>query len=244
VRTGVLRAQAEALNEEFFVRMKEKRPWVIAKAAHSLDGRIATVTGESQWISGPEALEEVHRMRSRCDAVMIGVQTALADDPDLRCRLKGYKGKQPLRVVVDSKLRTPVNARMFRSKAPVLVAATRAAAGARRKRLEAAGAEILLCRADQGRVSLKDLLHRLSERNVQRVLMEGGGEILYSGLRARVIDEWKSFVAPVLIGGEKAKGAVSGRGFETLARVPQLRDTKLKRVGKDWLIEGRVQYPG
>src|SRR5712671_6249478 len=187
VRTGVLRAACDAANEMWFKFIGRKLPWVVLKAAVTLDGKLAAPSGDSRWVSGPRARALVHELRDELDAVLVGVGTALADDPRLTARGPGLR--DPVRVVVDSLARLPPAARLLRqrSSARTLIACTLRAPAARVAALERAGAEIVRCRADRaGRVDLKDLLKRLAGRGLTSVLVEGGAAI-HGGFLARAL---------------------------------------------------------
>ena len=241
VTTGVLAEEAGAVSAWFRHFIVQRRPFVILKLAASLDGRIATASGESRWISGPEARRFVHELRNRVDAVMVGSGTALADDPALTCRLRG--GRDPLRVVVDGHLRLSPRARMLRqrSKAGTLIATTRPASPARARRLAQAGAEIVTVASAHGQVSLAALLRALAKRGVVSVLVEGGGELAAAALRARLVDRLLVVTAPILLGGD-GRPMLGGLRLGRLAAAPRLVDERVTRLGPDLLREGPVAY--
>jgi diaminohydroxyphosphoribosylaminopyrimidine deaminase/5-amino-6-(5-phosphoribosylamino)uracil reductase len=246
VDVGILREACDRANEQWFKFITRKLPWVMLKAAVTLDGKLATASGDSRWITGTAARRAVHQLRDRLDAVLIGVETAIADDPRLTTRLPSRGRRErtprdPVRVVVDSTARLPPDARMLRqrSPAPTLVACTVRAPPARIRALERAGAEIVLCRSDeQGRVQLKDLLRRLAGRGLTSVLVEGGAHIHGSFLRANLWDELALFVAPKLAG----EGALSWAGFpaaRTLDEALPVRLEGVERIGPDLLVTAR-----
>ncbi|MBI3317700.1 MAG: bifunctional diaminohydroxyphosphoribosylaminopyrimidine deaminase/5-amino-6-(5-phosphoribosylamino)uracil reductase RibD [Candidatus Omnitrophica bacterium] len=241
IRTGVLEKEARALNRVFVTRMRLKRPFVTVKVAQSLDGKIATAAGESRWISGPEAREWVHRFRDRVDAVLVGVGTVLKDDPLLTVRLKGKK-KEPVRVVLDARLRTPPSAELFSSKAPLLIATTLPPSSKAAKRLARAGAEILRLPGSGGRVSLKALLSALTKREVSHLLVEGGGNVIASFFEARAVDELYWIIAPKIIGGRDAPTSVEGRGRGPLSGAVPLRNLTITSLGKDLLLRADVHW--
>jgi diaminohydroxyphosphoribosylaminopyrimidine deaminase/5-amino-6-(5-phosphoribosylamino)uracil reductase len=238
VEVGLRQAEAERLNRFYLKHMRTGRPFVTAKFAASLDGRIATRTGESRWISSPAAREMAHRLRHRHDAVLVGITTVLRDDPALTVRLDGAP-RQPLRVVVDSSLRTPTSARLF---APgggtVLIATTSAASRANATALEAAGAEVLVLPARNGRVDLGALLGILGERKIISVLAEGGAEVLGSLRDSGSIDSVVAVLAPRLIGGGGAPAAIGGEGAASLADAVDLVDFEVEQVGGDLIVTG------
>ncbi len=250
VEVGVLRDACDAANEMWFKFITRKLPWVMLKAAVTLDGKMATRTGDSRWVSGRESRMLVHILRDEMDAVLVGVGTALADDPRLTSRLPSTRGhsvtrgvppRDPVRVVVDSTARLPPTARMLRQRsgAPTLVACTLRATAGRVKALQRAGAEIVRCRSDRaGRVDLKDLLRRLAGRGLTSVLVEGGARIHGGFLSQRLWDELYLFIAPKVSG----EGALSWAGFEGPGRMdqaPGVRIVDSTRVGDDLLVTAR-----
>ena len=240
VTIGERAEEALRLIEAFAKRMTTGLPFVTAKFAASLDGRIATSTGDSQWITGQEAHRQAHRLRGEHDAVMVGIGTALADDPLLTARdLAEPPAQQPLRVVVDSRGRLPKDARMLGAPGPTLVAV--AQIGPRRRRaLENAGAEVAVVPDAEKRVNVTALLHLLGEREVSSILVEGGATLLGALFDQRVVDRVVAFIAPVVIGGTRAPGAVGGNGAATLADALRLRDVEFQQVGEDMMATG---YP-
>jgi diaminohydroxyphosphoribosylaminopyrimidine deaminase/5-amino-6-(5-phosphoribosylamino)uracil reductase len=240
VEVGLRGPEAQRLNRFYLTHMRSGLPFVTVKFAASLDGRIATRAGESQWISTPSSRELAQRLRERHDAVLVGVGTVLRDDPALTVRLEDAR-RQPLRVVVDSTLRTPASARLFEVPGgAVLVATTAAASPERRAELEAAGAEVLVVAARGGRVDLEALLGALGERKVISVLAEGGAEVIGSLRDTRLIDGVVAILAPRLIGGRAAPGAVGGEGAASLADTLDLSEVAVERCGSDLIVTG---YP-
>jgi diaminohydroxyphosphoribosylaminopyrimidine deaminase/5-amino-6-(5-phosphoribosylamino)uracil reductase len=239
--------EAEAcreLNAPFLTHALTGRPLVTLKMAASLDGRVATVTGETRWISGPEARALVHRLRADSDAVMVGIGTALADDPDLTARDVPGAVRQPRRVVVDSRARLPPGSALARRAREVPLTVV-TAPGAPSDALVATGAEVVRVPAIASGVDLGAALDALGALGVQSVLVEGGPGLAAGLLAARAVDRVAWFVAPVLIGGEGAPGAVAGGGTGPLASAPRLRGHEIARVGDDVLITGRLRdLPG
>jgi len=241
VTTGVLRHEAGAVSAWFRHAVVARRPYVVLKLAASLDGRIATTTGESRWVSGPAARRFVHDLRDRVDAVMVGAGTVMADDPQLTCRRTG--GRDPLRVVVDGRLRISPRARVLRvrSGASTLVVTTTAVPRARRAAIERAGAEVLALPGRGGRFALTGLLEALWHRGVVSVLVEGGADLAAAALREEVVDRFALILAPKLIGGD-GKALLGSLGLRQLAKAPQFGGDHLVRLGPDLLWEGAVQY--
>jgi diaminohydroxyphosphoribosylaminopyrimidine deaminase / 5-amino-6-(5-phosphoribosylamino)uracil reductase len=207
----------------------------------TLDGKIAASDRNARWITSEEARREAHRLRSENDAVMVGIGTVLADDPLLSVRLDPPWPREPLRVVVDSRARLPLGARLIGAGAPsrVVVAVADEAPAERVCQLEALGVTVLSCKSRDGRVDLADLCSRLLARDVTGVLLEGGSELNWAFIEAGLVDRVAIFVAPLLIGGVVAPTAVGGRGFR-LPDALRLRSLAARPVGPDWLLEGDV----
>ncbi|HEY8416959.1 MAG TPA: bifunctional diaminohydroxyphosphoribosylaminopyrimidine deaminase/5-amino-6-(5-phosphoribosylamino)uracil reductase RibD [Limnochordales bacterium] len=244
VTVGVRAEEARRLNEVFLKYAATGRPFVLLKAAISLDGRIATRTGASRWITGPEARAVVHRLRAAYPAIMVGIGTALADDPELTARTDPPAARQPLRVVVDSRARLPLDARMLRAPGRTLVATTGAAPGARLAELERAGAEVVRLPHQAGRVDLEALLEELGRRGISGVLLEGGATLNGAMLEQRLVDKVMFFIAPTLIGGRDAPGAIGGIGAAELSDAPRLVDVHWEACGADLCITGYLPAPG
>ncbi|HKY72531.1 MAG TPA: bifunctional diaminohydroxyphosphoribosylaminopyrimidine deaminase/5-amino-6-(5-phosphoribosylamino)uracil reductase RibD [Nitrospira sp.] len=244
VTVGVARREAEALNRVYSHWVKTKRPYVILKAGMTLDGQIATSSGEAKWITNQPSRREAHRLRSEVDAVLVGVGTVLSDDPSLTARvgaqLKRLAEKQPLRVVVDSRLRTPLTAKVLRTLdgAGTLIATTDLAPTARRIALQRRGVEVITLPRLQGRVSLPALLRELGKRGIASLLVEGGAEINAAMLRGRLVHQVRLYVAPVFLGGIDAKGMIGGRSPLRLAAALKLKDVRTRSLGGDLVVEG------
>ena len=214
-------------------------PFVIAKFATSLDGKIATHTGDSRWITGEEARGYVHRIRSESDAVMAGINTVLADDPQLTARDEGGKplDRQPLRVIVDSRGRLPLGAKLLTEPGQTLIAVANADETAYHN-LKQAGADVERIPAEDGSVDLPALMKVLGEREITSVLVEGGGILLGALFDLGLIDKVVAFVAPTIIGGKSAPSPVAGTGAAKMADVTRLSRVKIERFGEDVAIIG------
>ncbi|HWQ60861.1 MAG TPA: bifunctional diaminohydroxyphosphoribosylaminopyrimidine deaminase/5-amino-6-(5-phosphoribosylamino)uracil reductase RibD [Negativicutes bacterium] len=247
---GVLAAEAARQNEAFIKWVSTGMPFGIMKTAMTLDGKIATRSGLSKWITGPAARERVHRLRDACDAILVGVGTVLADDPELTARLPEGGGKSPLRIVADSTARTPLTAKVASDGlAPTIVAATEAAPAGRVAALQAAGVEVLILPQSATGVDLRALWRVLGERKLTSVLVEGGAAVNAAALAANVIDKVYAFVAPKVFGGRMAPGPVGGEGADAVAAAVTFEDMSAEPVGGDILItayaaarEGRDVY--
>ncbi len=244
VEVGVCGAEARALNAAFFTWVTRGRPLGILKAGMSLDGKIATRTGESRWITGEAARHRAHAMRAEVDAILVGAETALRDDPSLTARVV-VAARQPLRVVVDSRARLPLRHQLARTarQFPTLVATTALAPADRVAALKDAGAEVLTVEGPGPRVDLKALAEALAKRDVTSLLIEGGGTLHAAALETGIVDRVALFVAPLLLGGKDAVPVLGGLGAAFLAEAWRLTDVAVERVGDDWLITGTVVRP-
>jgi diaminohydroxyphosphoribosylaminopyrimidine deaminase / 5-amino-6-(5-phosphoribosylamino)uracil reductase len=233
---------ARLLNQAFRKRARTDRPLVTYKAAMSLDGRVASPTGDSRWISSVESRELVHRWRAECDAVAVGIGTALADDPLLTARIEGA-GKQPTRVVFDSQARLSLDSALVSSidEAPLIVVCAPEAASARRDALERAGAEVLVAPGRSPRARLEAALDELGRRAIQDLLVEGGPTLAGSLFDAGEIDEVRLFVAPVLVGAAQARAVLEGEGVARIAEGVRPLATSFDRVGEDLLVRARLR---
>jgi diaminohydroxyphosphoribosylaminopyrimidine deaminase/5-amino-6-(5-phosphoribosylamino)uracil reductase len=224
VALGLCKDEAERLNAGFFLRVRAGRPLITLKLATSLDGRIATRTGASRWITGEEARRRAHHLRATHDAIMIGSGTAGLDDPELTCRLPGLEHRSPVRIVADGRLRMGANSRLARTarKVPTWVITRNDADAKRRATLERAGVEVLtVATAARGHIDLREALAALAARGLTRVLVEGGGEFAAALLRARLVDRLVWFQGPLVIGGDGLP-AVAALGADALAECVRL----------------------
>ena len=243
VETGLHEPEAARLVAPFRKLVTERKPWLIAKWAMSLDGRVATRTRESRWISSEPSRALVHDLRGRVDAILIGIGTALADDPLLTARPAGPR--TPLRIVLDGAARLPMTSRLVQSArdVPLLVATGPAAPADRVRALESAGCEVWRTgEADRGR-RLQSLLAELGGRSFTNVLVEGGPEVLGSLFDEGAIDEVWTFIAPRIIGGAGAPAAVGGHGIAAMPAAPAIDVEHVDHPGGDLFIRGLVRRP-
>ena len=243
VYVGLCEPEARRLNEVFIKYIQTKRPFVILKSAMSLDGKIATVSGESKWISSEASRLRGHEIRDEVDAILVGVNTVIEDNPSLTTRLPGRGGKDPTRIVVDSACRTPLEARVFNpnSDADTIVATTKRASKGQIARLEAVGAEVLVVEEKENRVCLSSLMKTLGEREITSLLIEGGAEVNAAALEAGIVDKTVFFIAPKLIGGTDAPGPIAGEGIQRLGEAYELRNMTVKSIDGDILVEGYLR---
>ncbi|MBL7202457.1 MAG: bifunctional diaminohydroxyphosphoribosylaminopyrimidine deaminase/5-amino-6-(5-phosphoribosylamino)uracil reductase RibD [Anaerolineae bacterium] len=238
---GEREAEARALNEVFVYWVTTRRPFVIAKFAMSLDGKTATRIGDARWITGPSARQYVHRLRDQVDAILVGVNTVIADDPRLTTRLEQAEVRHPLRVILDSRGRIPTTARVLDPALPgQTVIATTEAMPLQRRRALVDKADVLVLPADEERVSPVALLAALGEREVTSLLVEGGGTVLGSFFAHGLVDKVLAFVAPMIIGGQHAPTPVGGPGAARIAEAWRLTGVQIQQLGADVLISG---YP-
>ncbi len=242
VRSGVLDAEARRLNEAFFKYIVARQPFVTLKAGMSLDGKIATRSGDSKWITGPESRNLAQHVRAENDAVLVGIGTVLADDPLLTVRLPGAE-KKPLRVVADSSLRIPLESQLVQTArdypAAVAVVEGQCPPGKKEMLMER-GVEVWELPGVDGLVDIQALLREMGRRELVSLLLEGGSLLNANFLKARAVDKFIFFVAPGIIGGNSAPGPFGGAGAATLAEALQLTALECQKIGADLMITG---YP-
>lgn len=237
---GLCQDAAEKLNEIYIKYIRTGYPFVILKTAMSLDGKIATATGESQWITSPESRHRVHKIRDEVDAILVGIGTVISDNPSLTTRLTDKQGKDATRIILDSHGRTPTDARVINSEsdADVIIAVTPNASKKNIAALKEAGAEVFVIPEKDGQVCFKSLMQLLGERGITSVLVEGGGKVNASALSSGVVDKLMCFIAPKLIGGKEARGVFDGKGIKHLTDAPELEHLTVTQLERDLLIEG------
>ena len=239
VETGLLEPLARRLNESFIKFTRTGRPFVTLKMAATLDGWIATHTGDARWVSGSTARDMVHRLRNAVDAIIVGVGTVLADDPSLTTRLEEAGGADPIRVIVDSGLRMPVTARLLglSSTADTVVVCGRDAAASKKEALRNSGAHLLEAPLKAGWVDLDAMVTLLGERGITSLLMEGGARLAASAIRDDIVDKVLFFYAPKILGGEGVP-MFAGQGPDLMGESLTLQDVAMTPVGEDILVSG------
>ncbi len=240
VEVGLLEREAAELNAPYLKLIRAKRPWIIAKWAMTLDGKLATVKGESKWISGEASRPIVHALRSRVDGILVGHGTAAADDPLLTARPAGPR--KATRIVLDSQASLSMSSKLVCSapSVPVLVAVSEHATSSKRDELATAGCEVVVCPGTSQTDRLNWLLDELGRRQMANILVEGGSSVLGSFFDLGQIDEVHVFIAPKLFGGDRAPGAIGGNGVDLLAAALRLTSPQIERCGSDIYVHGRV----
>lgn len=240
VEAGILEAACREQNRIFFHYMKTKRPYVTFKYAMTLDGKIATETGASKWITGEAARNQVQQLRHAHRGIMVGVGTVLADDPHLNCRMP--EGRDPVRIVCDSRLRTPLDAQVVQTAGTQrTILATCCRDEAKIKEYESAGCEVLLLPKKGDAIDLSALMEELGKREIDSILLEGGGTLGSAALAEGIVNEIYAYVAPKIFGGAKAKTPVGGIGVATPQEAYRLADVKTSQIGEDILITAKVE---
>jgi diaminohydroxyphosphoribosylaminopyrimidine deaminase/5-amino-6-(5-phosphoribosylamino)uracil reductase len=242
VEVGIGRSEAEALLEPYRTRVTTGRPFVTLKIAATLDGKIATARGESRWITGLAARRVVRKLRESSDGILVGIGTVLADDPSLTSRKDLTRATNPLRIILDPKLRIPLKAKVLTDgKARTLVLTTRSSPKKKRQLLAASGADVLVLPDEAGRFAWKRVLAELGRRGLNTLLIEGGAEVSASVLRGGAVDRLVYFLAPRLLGGNDAVGAIGGSSPARLLDALKLRNITVSQIGADILVTGRLK---
>lgn len=243
VVTGVLEKECQKINEVFLKYITTGRPFCILKAAMTLDGKIASVSGDSKWITNELSRQYVHKLRHRVSAIMVGIGTVLVDDPSLTARIQNREAKDPTRIIVDSSARIPLNAKVLHLESSVktIIATTEKADKNKLRILREMGAEIIITQVKSGGVDLKSLMEELGDRKIDSVLLEGGSDLNYSALEEGIVDKINMFIAPKMIGGSKAKTPIGGLGKASMAEAIAIQNIEIYRFGDDMMIEGYVE---
>lgn len=240
VEVGILEKECQRLNEAFCKYILKKEPFVILKVAATVDGKLATRNGDSKWISGEASRRFVHKLRDQVDGVLVGIGTVLKDDPQLTARIRG--GRDPYRIVLDSRLKIPEEAKVIgTSPSKTIIAATEFAPKDKIEKLEKRGVQILILDSQEGKINLKSCLSKLGEIGMMSLMVEGGSQINGSFLDEGLIDKLLLFLSPKLIGDHQALGIFGGRGVSSLEEAVALKEMKTRRVGEDILLEGYLE---
>ncbi len=251
VTVGICESEARSLNRVYTHWIRTGRPLVTLKGAMTLDGKLATRNGNSKWITGEAARKTAHRVRSQMDAIMVGIGTVLADDPDLSARgndprSNQRRGRQPVRVVLDSRLRIPVSAKVLRwvIEQPTIVCTTEQASKTKIQQLERLGVRVWVMPRRSRRVSLPAVLKRLGREGLTTVLMEGGATLNASALKERVVDHIQLYIAPKLLGGHDAMGLIGGTAPKRIQSAWQIEQVCVRQLGQDFCVTGTLVSPG
>lgn len=237
VTVGVLEQEARTVNEVYLHHIRTGLPFVTVKYAQSLDGRIATSHGDSHWISSEASRKYAHRLRAQHDAIMVGIGTVLADDPQLTVRL--VKGRNPLRIVLDSRLRIPLNAQVLQDEGKILIVTTEEHGKDKAAAIEKEGKEVLLAQRDRdGRVELRSLMKQLAERGISSILVEGGAEVITSLLQEKLVNRMVVITAPLIVG--KGIEGIGDLGISNLAKAIKPTSCEIKRRGGDVIFDLRL----
>ncbi|MDI3311619.1 MAG: bifunctional diaminohydroxyphosphoribosylaminopyrimidine deaminase/5-amino-6-(5-phosphoribosylamino)uracil reductase RibD [Thermoanaerobacterium sp.] len=240
VYTGLLKDEAERVNEVFIKYITSREPYVILKSAMTIDGKISTFTGDSKWITNEKSREYVHKVRSSVMAIMVGINTVIKDNPSLTVRLQGYKN--PLRVIVDSHGRIPLDANVVIDKsAKTLIVTTDMMPYNKLKALNELGVDVVTTEKRDNKVDLKKLIYTLGERGIDSILIEGGGTLNYSALKEGIVDKVMFYIAPKIIGGSNSLTPVEGDGIDLIKDAIIVEKLDVKRFDDDILIEGYIK---
>lgn len=239
VKTGILEEEAKMMNEGYEKFITTGMPFVILKSAMSIDGKIATRTGDSKWITNEETRHHVHKLRGMVDAILVGVNTVIKDDPQLTARIPG--GRNPKRIIVDSHLRIPKNAKVLDKQAETIIATTSRVPMSNMKEIENRGAKILVVTEREGKVDLRSLMRELGKEEITSVLIEGGGEVNASALASGIVDKVLFFISPQIVGGKEAVDVVGGKGIDSLKDSIKILKYEITGIGDDLLFEGYIE---
>ncbi len=239
VKVGVLEDKCKKLNEIFIKYILTKKPYVVLKTAMSLDGKIATRNGESKWISSEKSRLQVHNLRNKFSAIMVGVNTVIKDNPELTCRIKN--GNDPIRIIVDSTLRIPINSKVLQNKDnKTIIATTKRASINSMQELLKKNIKVIIIDEKNGQVDLNALIKKLGELGIDSILLEGGSTLNYSALEENIVDKVMIYIAPKIIGGESSKTPVGGRGIDKLKDAFKLKNIAINILDEDILVEGYI----
>ncbi|MBS4536146.1 bifunctional diaminohydroxyphosphoribosylaminopyrimidine deaminase/5-amino-6-(5-phosphoribosylamino)uracil reductase RibD [Clostridium sp. D2Q-14] len=243
VEVGILEEEVKKLNEIFVKYITKKRPFCILKTAMTLDGKIATVTGDSKWITNEESRKYVHNIRHHVSAIMVGIGTVLVDNPRLTTRIDEKNGLDPIRIIVDTKGKIPLNFKVLNieSDAKTIIATTKYMDEQKIKAIQEKGGDVIITPLKNDRVDIEDLMDQLYKMKIDSVLLEGGSTLNYSALEEGIVDKVVSFISPKIIGGQHAKTPVGGKGKEKIRDAFNLENVSLFRFHEDIMIEGYLR---
>ncbi len=239
VEEDFMKEECDSINYVFFHYITKKMPYVIMKYAMTMDGKIAAYTGDSRWVTGDEARKLVHSDRNRYTGIMVGSQTVLNDDPMLTCRIPG--GRNPIRIICDTRLRTPICSDIVNSADRIrTIIATGSSAASRYDGYEKKGCEMITVNEKDGHIDIKELMKTLADMKIDSVLLEGGGTLNFAALNAGVVNRVQAYIAPKIIGGRMAPSPVGGTGKAKMSEAVVLKNSTIKKIGSDYMIESEV----
>ena len=240
VVVGVKEEECKKLNEIFIKYTTSKSPFVILKSGMSLDGKIATYSGKSKWITSKESREDAQNLRNRLNSIMVGVNTVITDDPELTCRINN--DKKLIRIVVDTNLRIPLDSKVINNKDKLTIIATTLNSNENKKQaLRDLGIKVIEVSEKNNKVNLKELLRKLGQEGIDSVLIEGGGTLNFSALEENIVDKVIFYIAPKILGGENSKSCIAGIGFSELNQAVNLKDISYRKIGEDLVVEGYIK---
>lgn len=243
VITGVMDTEVKKINEIFIKYITQKEPFCIMKTAMTMDGKIATSTGDSKWISNEKSRLYVHELRHKVTGIMVGIGTVLKDNPELTTRIEGKISKNPIRIIIDSKAKIPLEAKVLNcdEKTKTIIVTTEFASEDKIEAIKQKGAEVIVTPSKNNRVDLSYLMGRLGESGIDSILLEGGSTLNYSALQEGIVDKVITFISPKIFGGTSVKTPVGGEGIEYVKDAILLTDAEVTRFDEDIMIEGYIR---
>lgn len=239
VIVGIKEEECKRMNEIFIKYITSKTPFIVLKSGMSLDGKIATYSGESKWITSKESREDSQNLRNRLHSIMVGVNTVIEDDPELTCRINTEK--KLTRIIVDSNLRIPLDSKVVKNQDKLTIIATTLSADENKKQaLRDLGIKVIEVPEKNGRVDLKGFVKKLGKEGIDSILIEGGGTLNFSALEENIVDKVIFYIAPKILGGEHSKNSIAGRGFSRLDDAVKLKDINYRTIGEDLVVEGYI----
>lgn len=240
VVVGVMEEECIKLNEIFIKYITSKRPFVILKSGMSLDGKIATSTGESKWITSEESRQDSQKLRNRIHSIMVGVNTVIQDDPLLTCRIN--PDKKLIRIIVDTNLRIPIESNVVKNNNKLTIVATTFEADKNKKKiLRDLGVKVLEVSKLNNKVNLKELIEKLGKDGIDSILIEGGGTLNFSALEEKIVDKLIFYIAPKILGGENSKSSIAGIGFSRLSEAVEIENISYRQCSDDLVVEGYIK---
>ena len=243
VTTGIMEQEIRKTNEIFIKYITEKKPFCIMKTAMTIDGKIATRTGDSKWISNEKSRAYVHELRNRVSGIMVGIGTVLSDDPELTTRRKGKTSTNPVRIIIDSTAKVPLDSKVLQcdEKTKTIIATTKLASDDKICSIKQKGAEVIVTPSKNNRVNLSYLMEQLGDKGIDSILLEGGSTLNYSALDEAIVDKVITFISPKIFGGTSDKTTVGGEGIDFVKDSIMLEDTQVSRFDEDIMIEAYVK---